>query len=1049
MKISEFSVKNSLFINLLSVFFIIIGAISVSSLTREVFPNVSFDIVMVSVPYPGATAEDIEKLITTPIEKELKEVDDIDEIRSISSDNISTIYITMNPDAKDKNKIINDVQRAVDQAKNLPEDSEDPIVKEINMKVMPIIEVALSGAVGEAKLQEYAENLEDMILNIPEVARIQRKGWRDKEIWVEVDPAKLREYYISPEEIMGALRTKNLNLPAGTMRGKNIEYIVRTSGEFVTKNDIEETIIRANDFGSWLKVKDVARVVDAFEDENQITKSLGTRAINLIVMKKEKSDAIELVDQVKKIIANFKKNIPENIHVYTLDDMSFYIRRRLNILKNNGIVGLILVVFMLQLFLTKRVAFFTALGIPISFAITLGFMLVTGMSINMMTMFGLIIVLGMIVDDGIIIAENSYRYIELGMPPREAAVKGAEEVIPAVATTIATTIVAFLPLFFMTGLIGRFIKAIPIVVIVALLASLFEAFVILPSHLADFAKARKDKAASGGMPAEKHWFDRVINFYTRTIKKAIVHRYKTIGIFVLAFIVLIVCLKLFLKVVAFPQKGVEEFYIRAEAPTGTSLNKTAELSTALEALVESLPESELDSYVTTIGDISEGRGLDPYARRGSHLVQINVFLTPEAERKRSASQILISMRDKEKDTGEFTKVYFEQIQPGPPVGKAVDVKIKGDDYTMLNEIAAEYVKYLESLKGVTDINTDYKFGNEEITLKVDEGKAQIASLTMQDIAEGVRNAVGGGVATSIKPTKAEEEIDVLVRFPKKYREGVSVFDNIVVPNKNGKLINLRDVATFKKQKKLESYKHLDGKRALRVTASVDEKNMTSVEVNALLREKFKNIEAWYLGSTVAYGGEEKDTKEAFGNLAKAFGMAFLLIFLILASKFNSLVQPFIIMLAIVFGVFGALFALLTHNMAFSFMAFLGFVGLVGVVVNDSIVLVDFINRLRMQGKDRRESIIEAGRLRLRPVMLTTLTTVFALAPVAYGIGGLDPFLQPAALTLSWGLFFATPLTLIFIPCVYAVMDDITLRIAHHSTVMKSKRNNKPEKRTRP
>ena len=263
-----------------------------------------------------------------------------------------------------------------------------------------------------------------------------------------------------------------------------------------------------------------------------------------------------------------------------------------------------------------------------------------------------------------------------------------------------------------------------------------------------------------------------------------------------------------------------------------------------------------------------------------------------------------------------------------------------------------------------------------------------------------------------------------------------------MPNRNGKLINLRDVATFKKEKKLESYKHIDGKRALRVTALVDEKNMTSVKVNALLRKKFKDIETRHLGSTVTYGGEEKDTKEAFGNLAKAFGLAFFLIFLILASKFNSLVQPFIIMLAIVFGVFGALFALLTHNMAFSFMAFLGFVGLIGVVVNDSIVLVDFINRLRIQGKKRTESIIEAGRLRLRPVILTTLTTVFALAPVAYGIGGLDPFLQPAALTLCWGLFFATPLTLIFIPCVYAVVDDITLRIAHHSTVMRAKRNNK-------
>lgn len=1041
MKISEFSVKNSLFVNLLSIFFIIIGVIAVLNLNREVFPNVPFDIVTVSVSYPGATAEDVEKLITSPIEKELKEVDDIDEIRSVSGDNIVTMYLKMNPDASDKNKIVNDVQRAVDTVKDLPARADDPVVKEINMKVIPVIEVALSGEVGERELQGYAESLEDLVLNLPEVARVQRRGWRDREIWVEIDPKKLKEYYISLEEIMLALRAKNLNLPAGTMRGVESEYIVRTSGEFLTKEDIEETIIRANDIGNWLKVKDVARVVDDFEDETEIAKSFGSRAINLIISKKEKSDAIELVAKLKKIIETFKKNVPETINVYTLNDMSFYIQRRLNILKNNAFIGIFLVLFVLRIFLSKRVAFFTALGIPIAFSITLGFMLMTGISVNMLTMFGLIIVLGMIVDDGIIISENTYRYIEKGMPPKEAAIKGTEEVMPAVTTTVITTIVAFLPLMFMTGIIGRFMKFIPLVVIVALLASLFEAFVILPSHLADFAKEPKRKKDAHGNE-KMHWFRHLVAFYTKVINKSIAHRYKTIGIFILTVIVLIFCLKMWLRVIAFPQHGIEEFYLRAEAPVGTSLEKTAEFSTELERIIESLPESELDSYVTSVGNIFEGRTLDPYTRRGSHLVQVNTYLTPDAKRKRDASEIVDSLREKVKNVKGFEKVYFEQVDSGPPIGKAVDVKIKGNNYSVLNEISQEYVAYLESIKGVQSIDTDYKFGKEEITVKVNEEAAAKAYLTVQDIAEAVRNAVGGGLATSIKQTKAEEEIDVLVRFPQKYRENVSMFENIVIPNKFGKLINLRDVATFEKVKKLESYKHLDGKRALRVTASVDQKTMTSVKANAMLKKKFAGIEDKYLGYTVTYGGEEKDTQESFMNLFKAFGIAFLLIFLILATKFNSLVQPFIIMLAIVFGIFGALLALLLHNMAFSFMSFLGMVGLVGVVVNDSIVLVDFINRLRIQGKGRKESIIEAGQLRLRPVILTTLTTVFGLTPVAYGIGGLDPFIQPAALTLSWGLIFGTPLTLIFIPCVYAVVDDITLKIAHHTTIARSKKEKK-------
>ncbi|MBL7158703.1 MAG: efflux RND transporter permease subunit [Candidatus Omnitrophica bacterium] len=1032
MKISEFSIKNSMFINLLSVFFLVVGVVGVFNLNKEVFPNISFDIVQVQTIYPGATADDVEKLITTPIEKEFKEVDDIEEIRSSSGNNMSVIYVKMNPGAKDKNKIVNDIQRAVDNVEDLPRDAEDPIVQEINMKVIPVIEVALSGDVAESTLQKYAESLENIVLNISEVAKVTRKGWRDREVWVEVNPEKLREYYISLEEVMLALRTQNLNLPAGTMRGKESEYVIRTSGEFLTKEDVAETIIRANDIGNWLKVKDVAEVVDSFEDENSLTRSFGARTINLTISKKEQADAIKLVHKLKGLIAKFQKTLPENMKVYTLDDMSFYIKRRLNILKSNGILGIILVLLALRIFLSTRVAFFTALGIPIAFSITFGVMMILGISINMMTLFGLIIVLGMIVDDGIIIAENTYRHMQLGLPPREAAIKGAEEVIPAVTTTIVTTVVAFLPLAFMSGLIGRFVRLIPFVVITALLASLFEAFVILPSHLADFAKPKKQKS-------EAKWFLKLVDFYTGVMNKAIENRYKTIGTFLVAFVLLLVLLKFFLPVVAFPSHGVEEFYIRAEAPIGTSLTKTSALARQLEEAAETLPENELDSYVTTVGSIFEGRTMDPYMRNESHLVQVNVFLTPETERRRTAKEIMEVMREKSPEFDGFEKITFDQIRSGPPTGKAVDIRIKGYDYKTLNEIADKFIAYLETLNGVTDIDTDYKFGKDEIIMEIDPERATEAHLTVRDIAEAVRNAIGGGVATTIKQTKAEEEIDVVVRFPKSYTDDVDVFQKIIVPNKFGKLINLTDVASFKKQRSLESHKHLDGIRAVRVTASVDERNMTSVKANSLVRKKFKDIEGDYLGYSVIYGGEEKDTVESFGNLAKAVLLALFLIFLILATMFNSMVQPFIIIIAIVFGISGALFALLIHRMEFSFMAFLGMVGLIGVVVNDSIVLVDFINRMRREGKDRRFSIIEAGRLRLRPVILTTITTAVGLAPVAYGIGGLDPFVQPAALTLCWGLLFGTPLTLIFIPCIYSVIDDITIKLAHHATVRRVKK----------
>ncbi|NQT23106.1 MAG: efflux RND transporter permease subunit, partial [Candidatus Omnitrophica bacterium] len=763
------------------------------------------------------------------------------------------------------------------------------------------------------------------------------------------------------------------------------------------------------------------------------------KTINLIVIKKERADAVKLVKKVKEVVANFQKTAKDKLTVYTLNDLSIYLTRRLNILKNNGMIAIILVLSSLLLFLTRRVAFFTALGIPIAFAATLFFMFFVGMSINMITMFALILVLGMIVDDGIIIAENVYRHIENGVPPRQAAVIGTEEVIAPVTTTILTTIVAFLPLAFMTGMMGKFVRAIPVVVIVALIASLLEAFVILPSHLADFAKPYvkgSDKKIYN--KKELPWFKSILNFYTGILTKAMNNRYKVIGFLFLFFIFICILVKLFVPIITFPQKGIEEFYIRAEAPIGTSLEKTSNLSKQLENVVAKIPKNELDSYLTTVGNIFEGRSHDPYTRRGSHLVQMNVFLTPQSERKQKSMDIVENLKPFLKDVKGFDKVYFEQIKQGPPQGKAVDIRIRGENFGVMESIAKEYMDYLKTIKGVINIETDYKFGKEEYNVIVDEKKAALAGLTVGQIAKAISNAYDGGVATYIRREKAEEEIDVRVRFSKEHRKDVSSFDKILVQNKYGNLIMLSKVASLQKSRQLEGINHLDGRRAIRVWANVDERIISPHKANSLVQKHFADDPTLgHVGFNITYRGEEKDIQESFGNLKKALLIALFLIFVILATNFNSLIQPVIVMFTILFGVIGAMIALLLHREAFSFMAFLGIVGMTGVVVNDCIVLVDFINRQRKEGKDRRQSIINSGRLRLRPVLLTTITTVLGLLPIAYGLGGKDQIIMPAALTMSFGLLFGTALTLIAIPCIYAIVDDITLKIVHHATVIRN------------
>ncbi len=1042
MSLPRFSVNNSLFVNLISVIIIMIGVIILLSLNREVFPNVSFDMMSITTVYPGSTPLDVEKLITVPIEKELKEVDGIKEINSSSAPGMSLIIVKIDPDVSDKNRVVRDVQSAVDRVKDLPKDVDDPIAQELTSKSYPIIEVSISGEMDEHKLQRYADALEDLLEDIKGVAQIKKSGYREKEMQVLVDYNKMKENYVSIDEIEQALAGRNISIPAGKMDTETTEYSVRTTGEFTTEKEVEDVIIRANDVGNWLRIKDVARVENTFEDEDVINKTLGTRSVNLIVMKKERGDAISIVAEVRRVCDEFLKTVPDKLKISFVNDYAFYANRRLGVLTNNSWFAMVLVVGIMLVFLQKRVALLTVLGIPISFFVTFIVMDMFGITINLISMFGLVIVLGMLVDDGIIVAENVYRYMEDGMPPREAAVKGTEEVMGAVTSAVLTTIAAFSPLLFMSGLIGKFVRNIPTVVIIALIASLAEALVILPSHLADFVRI---KIGADGKPVslarDMPWFKWLVFLYTRTVRTAIRNKYKVLLGTLLGFIVCIILAGTVLKFVLFPSAGINFFFIRAEAPIGTPLKKVEEMIKPIEEIVAKLPPEELDTYVTTVGKIEEDRN-DPFAGQASNLVQVTVYLTQSQDRKRQVDEIIEEMREKTKHIKGFEEMRFDKPEAGPPVGKPVEARIRGENFDTLDKIAFEYMDYLKTIDGTEDVTWDHKPGKEEIQVVVDREKAAMAGLTVGQVARTIRGVFRGNIATKIKPVKAEEETDVLVRFDEaKKCCSRDIFDGIMVANKYGNLIPLKKVARIEEEPSTTTIKHLDGKRVVTASSNIDTKKTTSLKVNAMLERKFRDVSDKYIGYSVKYGGEQEETVDSLVSLAKAFFFAFLVVYLILASFFKSLIQPFVVMLAIPFGLIGVVLAFILHGQALSFMAIMGIVGLNGVVVNDSIVLVDFINKLRAQGISRANSIVKAGQMRIRPVILTTVTTAGGLSTVAYGIGGKDPFLVPMALSLCWGLVFATALTLLVIPCIYSMIDDLAIKITHHTSMIFQKKVN--------
>ena len=471
----------------------------------------------------------------------------------------------------------------------------------------------------------------------------------------------------------------------------------------------------------------------------------------------------------------------------------------------------------------------------------------------------------------------------------------------------------------------------------------------------------------------------------------------------------------------FSQEGIEIFFVRAEAKVGTPLETTDKLIKPVEEALNTLPKNELDTFIAQIGVMQQDPN-DPSAQFGSHVAQCVVYLTPPSSRKRNADEIITYLREQIPPIKDV-KVTFDRVNPGPPVGKPVAVEIRGEDYDVLQEIAHKIMPIMEQVPGVKDIDTNYKLGKEEIRVVVDREKAKLAELSVQEIASMVRIAFEGGIATTIK--KTEEEINVVVKYPLQARTDIRTLENLLIPNTKGRLIPLKKIASLAKDQGISSIAHIDNRRLFTITAQIDQKITTTVQANTEINKRTKKIQADYPEYVVKFGGEMEDTQKSLKSLFEAFGFAFLLIFLIIATTFRSIIHPLVIMLTIPFGIVGVIWAFFFHGMPISFLGLLGMVALSGVAVNDSIVLVNFINRRRKEeGQSRRDSIISSGQSRMRPIILTTVTTMGGLIPLAYGWLGSDPFLKPMAIAIVWGLFFASGLTLVVIPCFYAIVDDL-------------------------
>ncbi len=1010
-----FFVRRGLVVNLLSVMMLLGGIYAAKNIQREAFPSVNFDVVVITAFYPGTTPREVEQLMITPIERQLKSIDAINTVRSTAFPGSMQITIEVDPDYDDRSRLVSDVQQAVNQA-NLPADlPADPVISEIKSEQAPVLTFSIFGPFDPLTLKHLGDRIEDDVLNIDGVSRVLVQGDRKEEIRITLDPARMRRHRVSINDVIRVVQAWNLNAPGGTLKAEHAQHMIRIVGEFHDAEDAGALVLRANDRGQALYLRDVATVERTLVQPTRYVGAQGDPALNMIVLKKGDADIITLVDRVRAYLKTIPETYGAKVQVRTYQDFSLITRLRLGVLTSNGAIGLGLVLLTLILFLRPSVAITTAWGLPVIFFSGLLLLYLAGVTLNLLTMFGFIMVLGLMVDDAIIVGENVTWHMEQGKSPEQAAIDGTHELMGPVTATVLTTVVAFLPLMHMDGIIGKFIFSIPVVVVVLLMFSWLEAILILPNHIRDVANPRKH-------PKERWLFVVISRIYRPCLRWAVKLRYLTILLTFAGLGGALLLAKQAMEFQLFPPGAESEFYLRVTMPPGTTLETTYRELIRLDREVRKrIDPSILETTTLVAGENSADRR-EALKQMGDRFGYLRVILTPFTERSTDAFSVMDKIQKEVPPLFPELDISFAMLTPGPPVGRALQVELTGGSEEEMRAVSQRLVAFLRHIPGVHAIESDLQPGDPEMRIQVDRALAAYAGVDLATIAQHVRAAFDGLRVSTLKQGK--EEVDVTIRYPEAARRELDTLMQLEIPNLRGGLVPLRRIAHVVEAEGSNSIRHKDGNRVMNVSAEVDRKQITSKRLNDMV---WRHRTEW-LGDAqrtrVHLGGEQERSEESVRGLIFSFAFALAGIFVILAIQFNSVRYPVLVMLAIPFGVIGIIVGFWLHGEPISFMAMMGFVALTGVVVNASLVMAVFIQRALARGMPWREAVIESGLRRLRAVLLTAITTVVGLLPTAYGWGGHDPFVAPMALSLSWGLLFSTVITLFSIPAAMGIAMDM-------------------------
>ncbi|TQF70429.1 efflux RND transporter permease subunit [Pseudoalteromonas luteoviolacea] len=1014
--------RNSVAANLLMISILFGGLFALSTkIPLEVFPSFETDRISISMTLRGATPEDVEQGVAIRIEEAVQDLEGIEKISSRSAEGSANVTIEVE-NGYDPREMLADIKSRVDAINTFPADAEKPVIS-LAQRKRDVITVTVAGSYGEKETREFAEQVRDDLLKISGVTQVELDGVRDYEVAIEVSQDKLRQYDLSINQISDLIGKSSADISAGNLKSSGGDILLRSKGQAYRKDEFANIAIKTNADGSVIYLSDVANIIDGFEETPVRTRFNGKQAAFIEVYRIGQQSAIEVADKVKAYIEERQDSLPYGYELSYWDDDSVIVKKRIATLASNALQGGILVLALLTLFLRPAIAFWVFIGIPVSFMGAFLALPIFGMSLNIMSLFGFILVLGIVVDDAIVTGENIYTHLNSSESGEMAAIKGTQEVATPVTFGILTTVAAFLPLAFIDGVRGAIFAQIPVVVIPVLLMSLIESKFVLPAHLKNL-KLRKDKAKTNKFSQFQQnfadGFERaILKYYQPALKAAVSNKAVTLSAFVGVFMIIVALIMSgWTKFIFFPRIPSETVRANLTLPTGTPFEVTAKyidlMSDKAQLLKDKYTDPETgESVITHILATTGGRG------GASNSGRVRFEITPPESRSVSIDSRQL-VREWRTLIGRIPGA--ESLTFRAEIGRSsdpIDVQLTGTSLEVLREAADKVKAQLATFPTVFDITDSLSDGKEELQIELTEqGKA--LGLTRTDVSRQIRSAFFGAQVQRIQ--RGRDDVRVMVRLPLKERSNLATLNTLLIDTPNSAAVPLGHVATLIPGQSPSNIYRIDRYRTVNITADIEKQNTNMTVLQEELRVFLDQLVLQYPGVTHSLEGEAKEQRDSFGSLGWALLFVFFIIYALLAIPFKSYIQPLIVMSVIPFGLIGSVIGHWIMSMELTIMSLLGMLALIGVVVNDSLVLVDYINKQKARGKEVMDAVLSAGAARFRPVMLTSITTFFGLMPLLFEQETQAQFLIPMAVSLGFGIVFATFITLLLVPVNYLIVD---------------------------